>query len=424
MNKLQKRIASALAAGSLLLNVAGPALATTTITLSGNGVDSNNTADVQLVQTQTVVQSNNADVDNNVRAGANTGGNEANKNNGGNVEIDTGDSSVDVDVETSVNSNQAELDCCGNQDVEVKVANNAADTQNTVNLGLENTTQVFQTNKADIDNDVETWADSGNNEANKNNGGDVTVETGNASVTVDISNSANSNSAQIGGGADGGSSLSAWIVGNAAESKNKMNLGVAHLTTIAQDNDADVDNNVKASAATGNNEANKNNGGDLSIDTGDADIDVVVDNAVNMNWADVSCDCLLSDLWAKISDNAYDSDNTLNLKLADDLEVFQDNCGKSVQEQSFRGGRYHRDCEVDNDIAAWADTGENEANKNNGTHDNDPSIETGDASSDVTVETSGNANVFGDAPDWDFDLGGVNLNISLDLGALLAGLLG
>ncbi|MCH7641573.1 hypothetical protein IID22_05260, partial [Patescibacteria group bacterium] len=112
MNKIQKRVAAAIAAGSILLQLATPVLAQTTIELSGNGADSMNGADVLQVNTTVVVQSNTADISNKVDADANTGNNDANRNTGGDVSVDTGDASTTVGIANTLNSNEAEVGCC------------------------------------------------------------------------------------------------------------------------------------------------------------------------------------------------------------------------------------------------------------------------------------------------------------------------
>lgn len=408
---MTKKLASIITTVAVLLNVAAAPASAMVIEITGNGVESDNDANVSVSNTQVVTQTNEADVTNNVKAGATTGNNTANKNNAGVVGIETGDADIDIDVENSLNTNQAELDCCDAGYVEVKIADNAADTENDIDLDLENKKDVFQFNEGDVENDIDAWADTGMNKADKNNLADVSIDTGDAEIDIDVSTSGNSNAASIGGeGSGDDSGVSAWIVGNAADSKNDLDLDLTNLTNLVQGNEMDVDNDVDAVASTGTNDADKNNGGEVNITTGDATVDVMVDNAVNFNWAEIECDCLTTDLWAKIANNAYDSENDITLDLADELVVFQDNCGDNGE------------CDIDNDVEALADSGMNGADKNNGDHDSDPSIDTGDAHTGVSLETSGNSNVFGDAPDWDLDLGGVNLNISLDLGALLGGL--
>ncbi len=174
--------------------------------------------------------------------------------------------------------------------------------------------------------------------------------------------------------------------------------------TITQDNYAYVKNKVDADADTGNNDANRNTGGDVSIDTGDATVDVSVDNWLNFNHADLDCGCLLDDWDLKIGGNGVDTTNDIDLTLEDGKNngVFQDN-----------------DAYLKNKVKdADADTGNNDANRNTGQPDGDPSVTTGDADVMVDVNNSLNVNsVGGEAPDWDF-LGG-SVHFSFDLGDLL-----
>ena len=112
MTNLQKKIATFIASGALLVNTALPVLAGTTIEISGNGTDSDNDATISFGQSTTVVQSNTADVYNQVDAEADTGDNTANDNTGGEVSVETGDDDVNVKVGNTLNSNSAEVDCC------------------------------------------------------------------------------------------------------------------------------------------------------------------------------------------------------------------------------------------------------------------------------------------------------------------------
>ena len=76
MNDLKKKVASAIAAGTLLLNLATPAFATSlTLEISGNGSDSNNEVELEYEQEVTVNQTNLAEVQNTIKVEAETGGN-------------------------------------------------------------------------------------------------------------------------------------------------------------------------------------------------------------------------------------------------------------------------------------------------------------------------------------------------------------
>ena len=400
---LTRRITTAVATGTLLLNAFTSSAFAATIQISGNGDSSSSNAAVNISQNTVVTQNNVANITNNVNADANTGGNDANKNNGGNVTIDTGNANTTVNVTNNANTNVASVDCCGvANNVSVNISDNAGDTTNNASLNLTNNTTVYQNNDAYVTNNVDADAKTGYNEANKNNGGDVEITTGNATTNVSVNTTANVNSATIGSdnGSSSGGSLSLWIKDNGYGSTNDIAADLDNSVDLTQLNDAYVYNDVDADAKTGKNEANKNNGGNVLIDTGNATSKVVVDNNVNFNFADVDCGCLLEDWIAKIADNAGDSENEIVLDLLSDRTDFQQN-----------------DADLDNDVDQDAKTGDNEGNKNNaGSEDHDPEIETGDAVSNTSVNNEGNTNIDGasspDFPEVEFD-NSINLSLIL-----------
>lgn len=423
MTQYKRKLLSVLASGALLANIATPVLAGTTIEISGNGSSSDNEAKVEVKSERTVVQTNDAYIVNNVKTDANTGNNDANDNTGGDVTIDTGDADVSVDVSNSVNSNTASVDCCPTGDTNVligetdSISGNGTKSDNKVVLEQKSETNVFQSNDAYIKNDVDVDADTGNNDAEDNTGGDVTIETGDADVEVSAATWANANWALVGGNGGSGGSLSARILGNGSNSDNEIKLKLKKEIAVVQENEAYVKNDIDVDADTGNNDANDNTGGDVSIKkTGDADVNVEVDNMVNFNWADVDCGCLLGVL-AKISGNGTDSDNDIKAELKDELEVFQDNCGDDKKEW---GWWHKKGCKIDNDVDADADTGNNDAEDNTGgVNGGDPSIETGDSDTDIEINNSGNVNAYGADEDPDFPEFNFNFNLSLDWSDLL-----
>ena len=387
---INKRIATAIATGALLLNsFAAPAFAATDVTVSGNGSDSNNTANINLTKTNTVVQNNTANVTNNVDVDANTGDNDANDNTGGDVSISTGDSDVAVAVKNMLNKNSAAIGCCTSGDTSVKIAGNGSDSDNDVDLDLDKSNEIFQDNDAYVKNDVDVDAKTGKNDANDNTNGDVEIETGDADVSVGILTFANANFASIGGGDEDGGGLSLWILGNGHNSDNYIDADLDNTSTVSQDNNAHIYNDVDVDAKTGKNDANDNTGGEVSIETGDANVEALVANVGNFNWADLSCDCLFDDLTAKIADNGSDSDNDIDLDSDGSNELFQDNYAK-----------------VDNDVEdIEAGTGKNDANDNTLGSGDDPSIETGDADVAAEVLNQFNANEagIGDGFEFEFD---------------------
>lgn len=419
MTTLKKQIFSVLTAGVMVANVATPALASTTIEIKGNGAGSDNSAAVQTTNTTTVSQNNTANVNNNIKTDADTGGNKANLNTGGNVGIQTGNAKVEANVTNDLNKNVANVDCCGASNTEVKISGNGAKSDNTVNLTNVNANGVSQNNTANVNNNVKVDAETGDNKAGLNTGGDVVIKTGNAKAKVDVNTMANVNSAVIGGGhsATPTPSASFIISGNGAGSDNYIAAGLTNTNTVGQSNAANINNNVDVDAETGDNDANFNTGGDVVILSGDplhhggATVEVAVDNAVNFNFADVDCGCEY-DVTAKIAGNGAEADhkwwdkddNYIGLNLANTQAVGQGN-----------GSNLNNNVDVDD-----ADTGDNEASSNTGAvdHETDPAIVTGSANSKTSVSNSGNMNVVGDLP---FDMPEMpEVDFSFNFAALFA----
>lgn len=408
MTDYTKKLGTAIATVAILAqSYSGLAFAGTTINITNNAANTDNDAQVNITHNTSVNQTNDANFTNNVDGDAKTGGNDANQNNGGDVNIQTGNASVNATVINSANQNWANVDCCDQGNTTVKIGKNAADSNNTANLDVDNKVDVDQDNDADFDNNIKYLdAETGGNDANQNNGGSVEIQTGNASVTVNVSNWANANSARVGGDGDG-ASVSLWILENAANSDNDITVDLNATTDVNQDNNAYFDTNVDADAKTGGNDANQNNGGDVLIDTGDAAVDVTVDNLANFNWADVNCGCTFGEggLEVLVDNNAYGSDNNVNGDFDFDQDLDQDN-----------------DADFDNNVKnSEAKTGHNDANQNNGGEDGDPSVETGDANVDVNVSNSANVNgIGGDEPEWPtWNWGGLNISLSFDLSDIL-----
>jgi hypothetical protein len=403
MNRLLIRVATGLSTAALVASsFVGPALALD-VEISGNGANSDNTANVAVSNSTTVNQSNVANISNDVDVDADTGRNDANGNTGGNVSIDTGDATANVGVSNTANSNVANVDGCCPNDVNVTISGNGAKSDNDAKVGVGNSTWVVQNNLALVKNDVDVDADSGKNDANRNTGGDVSITTGDAgtgNTGVVIANAVNKNVASVGNGSNGGS-LAVVISGNGYDSDNTANVGVLSSVIVWQDNFASIRNDVDVDADSGKNDANANTGGDITIDTGDAVADVEISNLANFNAADVdSCGCIL-DGTVKIKNNGAKSDNDANVSLGDLTFVTQDNlysCGHLPLGPNRGGKNSQKPC---NDVDVDLDTGKNDANRN--TDSDEPSVETGDATADILVETTANSNVVGDVDfDWGF----------------------
>lgn len=405
MTTFKKQFVAAVSAGTMLLSMATPVFAETTLEVTGNGAYSNSDVVVNTNRDVKVEQSNKANVTNNINTSSDTGSNDANYNTNGDVTVRTGDAKSKVEVENMLNSNRASVDCCATSDFDAKISGNGAQSDNDIRFNNDKNIKVEQDNDAYVRNDVDAKTNTGKNDAYGNTSGDVTIMTGDAKTDVAVKTQANANWAVVSGdSSDNAASLR--VLDNGAYSDNYVKVDFDNSIKVEQDNDADVKNEVDAYAKTGYNEADYNTGDEVAILTGDAKTTVGIDNMVNFNWADVDCGCVL-DLMAKVAGNGYDSDNDIKAYFDDKLTVDQ-------------GGRDGNDADLDNAVWAKSATGKNEANSSTGSSDSDPLVWTGDSDSNVSVENSGNVNSYGsempsDWTDWDLDF-----SMSFDLGDLMA----
>ncbi len=195
MGKLMFKIGGTLTAGALIASgLAGAAFADNTIT--GNGGGSVNTISVTDICTAGVVQANESDITVGVKQKANTGGNTASGNTGGDVTIDTGTVNQTATVGITGSSNTAvPPSCCGCQEASssATISGNGAGSINGVTDTTVKTTGAVQANKTKVKAKVRQKAKTGKNKANNNTDGTVEVLTGNTTsgATIGVGGSTN-----------------------------------------------------------------------------------------------------------------------------------------------------------------------------------------------------------------------------------------
>jgi len=314
------------------------------ISNTGNASDSNNTGTINGLSSDNTFQNNDADVANNMTLSSNSGQNDASYNTGGESFIETGNANVSANALTFVNNNingnvifgvvdifgtligdiilpelsvieAGTCNLCQQNNVLAANTNNGANSNNnaTVNSTINDTT--FQTNDANIENNLILSSTTGNNDANYNTGGETYIKTGDSSIDANTINIANSNidggnwwlvivnkaGQWVGqllgvpvGSTFAGSAGSQFSVndngqitvtnnGNAAGSENSGTVTQQTNNTTQQNNNANIVNNLNLSANTGNNETSNNTGGNNTIKTGDAKIIANLVNFVNNN---------------------------------------------------------------------------------------------------------------------------------------------
>src|SRR3989337_3824389 len=140
------------------------------------------------------------------------------------------------------------------QSTTLVISGNGAETDNDINISQTTTTTVVQNNVANISNNVDADAETGENDQNYNTGGPVSLTTGDAATGVAISNTANSNVAEVNGCCD--ADVEVEISENGYKSDNEANLKLNTATNVFQNNSANIKNDVDADSDTGDNDAN------------------------------------------------------------------------------------------------------------------------------------------------------------------------
>lgn len=248
---------------------------------------------------------------------------------------------------------------------EYSIEGNGEGSSNQVNIKQEESKTVTQSNEAEIKNEIQGEAETGNNEASGNNG-ETRIETGGASNETTVVNTGNINSAEVGCCSEGNS---AQVTGNGQGSNNQIISNTTSNTTVSQNNAAKITNNISVYANTGDNEASGNTG-NTTIKSGDIKIGTGIYNYGNTSYAKIAAGTTGSDL--KIAGNGEGSTNFIDNKSVDNQFVYVNNV-----------------LDLKNSIKHYANTGGNKAHKNLG----DVKIITGDVYLDIILSNKFNNSV-------------------------------
>lgn len=255
------------------------------LSITGNGGESVNETVVNSESNANVNQSSETNINNNVESSANTGGNEANGNSS-NVNIESGNASNTTVVENSANSSQVTTCCEEVKDSNIVISENGSNSHSSAQLGIQTNLVINSFQNATITNNIVSNANTGENKANYNNG-NISIATGQAKISTILINAAINNVSHKASSTQG--NVNVLVSGNGSSSTNIIKLNLEKNETITTISQLLLVNNLIVSANTGNNEANKNNG-DVDIKTGDAIVNVRIEN-VNINSSSVISDC-------------------------------------------------------------------------------------------------------------------------------------
>ncbi len=154
---------------------------------------------VEETATQTT-QTNSADIENNLSLTATTGDNEASRNTGGDSQIKTGDAQVEAKTVNVANNNISEgnwliviINEAGEWIGKILGPPAAASEGAEITQTQASSQTNSQTNSAKIVNNLTLTANTGNNQANDNTGGDSVIMTGEAKTMASLVNFVNNN---------------------------------------------------------------------------------------------------------------------------------------------------------------------------------------------------------------------------------------
>lgn len=242
--------------------------------ISGNGDGSASEISYKAEQNTPIVQSNDAQINNDIEADSTTGENEANNNNG-EVQIQTGDATEEVAVLNSGNNSTAQVGCCpDDQPSSASIEDNGSDSENSIDISDNSKNTVIIDNNLELKNNVSVNANTGDNEAN-NNDGDVFIQTGQINLLAAVLNQ-NLNTASVNVG-NQNKSFNYTISNNGSGSTNSINENNNSNNEYYITNNLALTNNINSSANTGGNKANKNNG-KVFISTGNIYLDIILSN--------------------------------------------------------------------------------------------------------------------------------------------------
>lgn len=396
--------------GDLTGNIVLPDFAALASALRGGGIvvdagnketgsDSVNTIDIDVTDEEKTNVQNDAQITTTVNAQAITGQNDALKNTGGGF-IETGEASVSASNISVANTtveggswglvivnalnrwlgflvgdsgevrvlSQAET----LREIEAQNSNTGADSTNTIDVDIEETETTAVTNQAEITNEVNVSAITGQNEASKNTGAGRIV-TGDANVkatAVNIANTTVKNGSlfiavvNVFGDwfgdllygdrsltAQAGSGNTARIQGENSNtgsgSENTIDVDISRSQETVINNDANIETILNAEVDTGSNRANMNTkGGEIVTGSGV----LALHSRALANLTGIALDPALGLRVTGLNDTTgFDSKNKIKAKLNDERVVMIDN--KANVSSVFSG---------------IANTGFNESNMNTG----------------------------------------------------------
>lgn len=438
-------------------NTTGTSSNGTQVANINNGSGSLNNSSLNSQSQDTTVQNNSAIVNNNLQQVSTTGQNTTSDNVGDSA-IKSGDANMTGTVVSALNTNidgvavsefniaddhQGDIilsfangcisGCSNLSPVSVANLENGSDSNNNIDLNQLNNEATFQNNDATLGSTLTLSANSGNNLANRNTGGDSFIETGDANVAGNVLSFLNNNIAgnvvfgvvNIFGNlvgdiilpqssidnigcldCQGKTNLS--NINNGTKSQNNISSNSVDNNLVNQNNNAYIDNSESFSATSGDNEVSQNTGSSSYVKTGNSTIDSNTLNIANSNISG-------GDWWLVIINKAGQwvgkiigapdgssmaGSSGTEFQVGENGEITAVNQGNgadsinniTLNQQSDNQIYQQNNAKLSNNLNLSANTGSNQASNNTG---GDSVIKTGDAKIIANLVNFVNNNIVG-----------------------------
>ncbi|MBI4084642.1 MAG: hypothetical protein HY431_01930 [Candidatus Levybacteria bacterium] len=159
--------------------------------ISDNGTDSQNTIGISNSSQTTITSVQSAQITNSISGIAVTGNNQANSNTTGNVRIQTGNISVNENIQNKADRTTVSLAAFVAKEASVTIFGNGSESRNKIDIIDITDTTLDIDNSADIFNRIAWNLITGGNKANGNTGGNISIFTGNIAYNSEITNAVN-----------------------------------------------------------------------------------------------------------------------------------------------------------------------------------------------------------------------------------------
>lgn len=303
------------------------------------------------------------------------------------LSVENGDPSPTPAPESTITTGDAEASS--------QTDTTANDNEDTVEVPLDDSVGIGNSNQADVSNDLDSSANTGMNQES-GSAGDASIDTGDATASGQMTSDINSNTVVATASptltlTPTPAETSETSSENSEESSGSEGTGtsateVADLT-VTNENDGDVTNEADVSTNTGENIASENLG-DVDLKTGDALAWLNLLNFLNTNIVGSNFELLVLD----VNENSGEID--LNELWKQLQEQSSSDSVFLVGDESSSNLRLvvsnKNTADLENNVNVCVTTGDNQANQNNSAE-----VDTGDATALANIINMVNANILG-----------------------------